>query len=352
MNIWECALGFMDSQVLLTAEELGVFDLLADEGGTAQDVAEKTDMPEDSARRLLTALCALELVEKRPDGRFVNAPEANEKLVRGRPGYIGDMFHHLRDDLYPLWQNFKEALREGQAQWERTFDGEVPRNEALYDDPERLRAFMSGMHAISHEAATQFAEHADELREVEHLVDVGGASGAFAIALAEQFPELRATVLDLPPVEPIAEDYFEESGLSDRLSFQAGNFWEDPLPEGADAYSLGFILHDWDTEGGSTLLRKVADAIEPEGLLIVGEYLLNDDKTGPLHVARQDLNMLVAARGRERSTQEYREWIEAFGFELERIQSTPHGKNFLIARYQPVRRHSSHTTYAGADAEQ
>lgn len=332
MNIWDCALGFMDAQVLLTAEKMGVFEVLAAPGGTVQEVAAAAGISDDAARRLLTALCALELVEKKADSGFVNTSEAEERLVRGRPGYIGHMFEHVREDLYPLWQHFDCALVEGEAQWARISDGETPRNEELFEDPERLRAFMKGMHAITYKAAREFASEAPELGDIDHIVDVGGASGAFLIALAEAFPHLEGTVYDLPHVRPIAEDYIARDDLAERLRFHAGNFWEEPLPEGADAYALGFILHDWDTSDGSTLLRKVQKALRPGGWLIIGEYLLNEEKTGPLHVARQDLNMLVAARGRERSAPEYAAWIERFGFELERIQPTAHGKHFLLAR--------------------
>lgn len=330
MDIWECVLGFMDAQVLLTAEELGVFDHLAAGRDTAEAVAEATEMPVASARRLLTALCALGIVEKRADGRFANSPEAAEKLVRGEPGYIGAMFHHVRDDLYPVWGHFKEALQEGQAQWKRAFGEENTPNEAMFDDPAALRSFMEGMHAITYRAAAEFAAQAPELEDVGHIVDVGGASGAFLIALAQAFPHLQGTVFDLPQVQPIAEDFIAQHDLADRLRFAGGNFWEDPLPAGADAYALGFILHDWDTEGGAHLLGKVAEASRPGSRLIIGEYLLNDDRTGPLHVARQDLNMLVAARGQERSAGEYADWAGSFGYTLERIQPTSHGKHFMI----------------------
>jgi len=143
-------------------------------------------------------------------------------------------------------------------------------------------------------------------------------------------------VLDLPPVWPIAEDFFQEYRLTNRLSFQSCDFWEEPIPHGADAYGLGFILHDWDDLGGSILLSKLAEAARSGALLIVGEYLLNDDKTGPLFVARQNLNMMVAARGRERTAREYGDWIAEFGFELERIQPTSKGKHFLITRRLPA----------------
>ncbi|HEV2148091.1 MAG TPA: methyltransferase [Longimicrobiaceae bacterium] len=336
VDIWECALGFMDSQALLTAEELGVFDVLDAGPRTAGEVAEGTGLPQESAERLLVALCALRLVRKAPDGRYVNGPEASEKLVRGKPGYAGAMFHHVRDVLYPAWNYCKEALQEGRAQWELAFPGGPPPTEDQYSNPPALRAFMEGMHTITYAPAAEFASRAEELREVRSVVDVGGASGAFLIALAEQFPELRGVVFDLPQVQPIAEDFIRRAGFSDRLRFQSGDFWNDPLPEGADAYSMGFILHDWDREGGSKLLRKISEAAPEGALLILGEYLLNDDKTGPLQVARQSMNMLVTAQGMERSAPEYGEWIREFGFELEKIHLTSSAKNFMVARKVPV----------------
>ena len=333
VDLWECALGFMDSQVLLTAEELGVFDSLDEAPRTAAEIAAEAGLPEDSAERLLTALCALNIIERGPDGRYVNGSEASEQLVRRKPGYIGAMFHHVREVLYPAWGKAKEGLLEGTAPWQHAFGHSEAPTADLYSQPDALRAFMEGMHAITHRAAAQFASYSPaQLSQVQTVVDIGGASGAFLIALAEKYPSLRGSVFDLPPVRPIAEDFFHRHGVADRLDFQSGDFWKDPIPPGADAYSLGFILHDWNTTGGSALLAKVAEASRPGGLLIIGEYLLDDDKTGPLYVARQNLNMLITARGRERSAAEYADWIGEFGWEIEDIHSTFGGKNFLIAR--------------------
>lgn len=332
MDIWECALGFMDSQVLLTAEELGVFNSLAKGPRTADEIATEVSLPQPSAERLLTMLSALEIVCKQPDGRYVNSPQAEEQLVEGRPGYIGEMFDHIRNDLYPVWGYFKEALQEEKAQWHRAFEEQDSPTEEMYSNPDALRAFMHGMHTITYEAAHEFAQAAHELETIDNILDIGGASGAFIIALANEHPHLEGTVFDLTPVQPIAEEFFQKYGLEDRLNFCEGDFFNNPFPSGYDAYSMGFILHDWTTEEGSLLLRKISEAVDPGGLLIIGEYLFNDQKTGPLHVARSDLNMLVAARGRERSAAEYSDWIGEYGFELERIQPTSKGKNFLIAR--------------------
>jgi hypothetical protein len=335
VDIWECVLGFMDAQMMLTAEEIGVFKVLDDGPRTAAEVAEEADLPEDSAGRLLNALAALGAIEKRTDGRFVNSPEASAQLVPGKPGYIGAMFHHVREDLYPMWHYFKEALQERQSQWQRAHGAESAANENLYNDPAALQKFMEGMHNITFRVAQEFAAGAPELDEIGSVVDIGGASGAFLIALARARPSLSGAVFDLPEVEPITRDFFRRYGVTDRLDFVPGNFWEDPLPPNRDAYALGFILHDWSTEQGTAILRKIADAARPGAFLIISEYLLEADKTGPKWVVRSDLNMLVAARGRERSAAEYQQWVSEAGFHLERVHETTLGKHFLIFRKKP-----------------
>jgi hypothetical protein len=335
VDIWECVLGFMDAQILLTAEEIGIFKVLDNGPCAAEEVARRTDLPPDSAERLLNALAGLGAIQKRMDGRFVNSAEASAQLVPGKPDYIGAMFHHVREDLYPMWHYFKEALQERQSQWQRAHGAESAANENLYSDAPALRKFMEGMHTITYRVAQEFAAAAPELARINSIVDLGGASGAFLVALAQVRPSLRGTVFDLPEVEPITRDFFRHYGVNDRLDFLPGNFWEDPLPPGQDAYALGFILHDWSTEQGTAILQKIAGAAPPGAFLIISEYLLDQDKTSPKWVVRSDLNMLVAARGRERNTEEYRQWVEEAGFTLERVHKTSLGKHFLIFTRRP-----------------
>jgi SAM-dependent methyltransferase len=171
-----------------------------------------------------------------------------------------------------------------------------------------------------------------EVQDIGSMMDVGGASGAFVTALAERFSCLRGIVLDLSPVQAMVEAFLRRHRVEDRLRFHAADFWENPIPPGADAYALGFVLPDWETEASSPLLQEIAEAASPGALLIIGEYLLHDDKTGPRFVARSDLNMPVAARGRERTAPEYGAWVRSCGFVLQQIYQTSKGKHFLIAR--------------------
>lgn len=326
MDIWEVVLGFMDSQLVMTAEEVGVFTLLQDGGMSSEDLAPRAGLPEDSAQRLLNGLCALGVVQK-TGSLYRNSPQAQRLLVRGNPSYVGDLFVHLREEVYPLWGNLKETLiRGGSLKQSRIPHG----SQSHGTDPFKLKSFMDGMQALTYASALEFAAASTEVKTIRRLVDVGGAGGAFLIACAECHPTMSGIVLDLPQVRPIAEANIQGRGMTHRLKFQGSDFFEDPIPDSADAFSLGFILHDWNDAQCSRLLSNVAGAARTGSYLIVSEYLLSDDKTSPRHVVRSDLNMLVSANGRERSYGEYTMMMQEHGFEPVRTHTTASLRVYMV----------------------
>ena len=128
---------------------------------------------------------------------------------------------------------------------------------------------------------------------------------------------MMATVFDLPQVEPYARERIEEASLPGRIRFVPGDFFTDDLPP-ADLYSLGRILHDWGEDKIQRLLRKIYTALPPAGGLLISEALLNDDRSGPMYVLMQNLNMLVCTDGQERTCFEYRALLESIGFRIGR----------------------------------
>jgi hypothetical protein len=320
----------MDAQAVLTAHNRGVFEVLGDGPATVAHVAAHVQLPVCSCERLLALLAALEVLERLLDGRYANTSEAQTRLVSGSGTYMGSLLPYVRDVLYPAWGRLDAALTEVAPQCQAA-DGANPQ-ETMFEDPQRLRDFLAGMHTITYESASVVAAAAPELRALDTVVDVGGASGAFLIALAERAPSQRGVLFDLPPVVAIAEEYIAAAGMKDRISTHAGDFWEDPLPAGAAGYALGFILHDWDDAGGDLILDKVASAAACGTTLIIGEHLLAEDRTAPLFAVRQDMNMLVSARGRERSESEYRDWIAQHGFALQCTYPASYGKHYMVAR--------------------
>jgi hypothetical protein len=329
MDVWERVLGFADAQAVLTAHDRGVFDALGDGPATGAAVAARVHLPVCSCERLLTFLVALELLQRLPDGRYANGAKAQAQLVSSSRAYIGNLLPYVRNVLYTAWGRLDAALESLSPQCYGT-DG-TNQHETLFEDSQRLRDFLAGMHAITYQSASVVAVASPELRALKTVVDVGGASGAFLIALAERCPAQRGLVFDLPPVVAVAQEYIEAAGMADRIATHAGDFWEDSLPAGADGYALGFILHDWDDEGGDQILDKIATAAGRRATLVVGEHLLAEDRTAPLFAVRQNLNMLVSARGRERSESEYRDWIRRHGFALKRTYTATYGKHYMVA---------------------
>ena len=96
------------------------------------------------------------------------------------------------------------------------------------------------------------------------------------VALAHD--HLTGGGFDLPIVKPIFEEYIASFGLSERLHFYPGDFFEDPLPS-ADVISMGHILHDWDMEKKHQLIVKAYEALSEGGALIILESIIDDDRS-------------------------------------------------------------------------
>ena len=133
---------------------------------------------------------------------------------------------------------------------------------ALYADPARLKEFLSAMTGVSHGANMAIA-HKFPWKDYQSAVDIGTAQGDLITQVALANAHLEGTGFDLPEVGPIFEDYVEKNGLSDRVKFSPGSFFDHPLPK-ADVVMMGHILHDWDLETKRMLIRKAWEAL-PEG---------------------------------------------------------------------------------------
>ena len=291
-GILQLGLGFWGSKALLSAVELGVFTELA---SGPKDLAGPTaglGLHPRSARDFFDALVALRIID-RQGGMYVNSAEADRYLDRGKPTYLGGLLEMCNARLYGFWGHLTDALRTGQPQ------NEIRQGEdlfgALYADPKRLEAFLKAMSGISIATAGVMAA-AFPWQEFRSFVDVGCAQGGCSTVIAAAHPHLSGIGFDLPPVRPIFEAYAAERGLADRLRFQAGDFFADPLPS-ADVVIMGHILHDWDLPKKQMLLAKAYEALPPGGAVIVYEALIDDDRRENAFGLLMSLNMLIETQG-------------------------------------------------------
>jgi hypothetical protein len=128
------------------------------------------------------------------------------------------------------------------------------------------------------------------------FVDVGTAQGVLPVQVCLAHPHLAGIGFDLPPVRPIFEEHMKAFGLSDRVRFQPGDFFNDPLPT-ADVLIMGHILHDWNADEKRMLLTKAHAALQTGGALIVYEGMIDDERRRNAFGLLMSLNMLIETPG-------------------------------------------------------
>ena len=310
--LMQLATGFWAFKTLAAAHELDLFSRLSGTPGTtAGRLAEALTIEERPAEMLLTGCAALGLLEK-VDGRYVNSPLAEEFLVRGKPYYFGGFVQMLDQRLYPGWGRLTEAIRTNRP---TTWDPD--RQSSLFDgeDPQLLAVFWEAMHSLSTFTARSLGQAID-LSGARRLLDVGGGSAAFDIELCRLYPDLTATVYELPRVADIAAAKVKEAGLAKRIETVTGDFFADSaLPGGHDTILLSMIMHDWAEDRCRAILRKCWDALPSGGQIIIAELLVNDARTGPPAAALMSLNMLIETEGRNYTPAEYGAWLGDLGFQ-------------------------------------
>jgi len=324
--------GFASTQVILTADELKIFITLNETGPlTAESLATKLHLSHvETLERLLNALVSYQLLQRDADAAYSLNDLSRTHLLPGAPAYMGGFFEHIRRDLYPLWSNLPHAVRENKPQWARIPGGNPAGPfETIYQDEQGLRSFMDAMFSGTYGASCEHAMRFDFSR-FRHICDIGGASGGFFAGVLPNFPQVRGTIFDLPPVEKPAMETMGKFGLADRVDFHPGDFFKDPLPTGPDMFVLGHILHDWDTTQGTALLKRIYDALPEGGAVFIGEMLLNDDKVSPAPSVFMDINMLVATTGKERTGAEYENWLKEIGFTKTEHQHCETAKSFVV----------------------
>lgn len=302
---------FRRSKTMFTAVTLGVFDALEPGEKTASTLAAELKLNQDALTRLLHACVGLGLI-RRDEDRFATTPAASTYLTRTSPRRLTGYLRFTDEILWKLWGNLGESIRDGENGWKRTFGWEGGIFGQIFHTPELRREFLMGMHGYG-VISSPVVVSAFDLSGFRKLVDLGGATGHLATAACRRYPELRALVLDLPEVVPIAMELVGATEVADRVQVIAGDFFTDPLPQ-ADLYTLGRILHDWTEEKILLLLAKIHASLPVGGGVLIAEKLIADDRAGPSWAQMQDLNMLLVTEGRERTLGEYTALLNRAGF--------------------------------------
>jgi len=305
--------------------ELDVFTPLASGAMTAAEVARILGSDLRGTTTLLDALVAIGLLEKE-EGRFRCTPKAAELLSRDSAGTVLPMLMHSVA-LWRRWSALTEVVRRGTP---------APRSSEPEQQTKDREAFIGAMHTVGSRMAAEMVT-AIEPRDAAHLLDVGGASGTYTQAFLEACPGMRATLFDLPPVIEMARRRLGSTEVIDRVSFVAGDFYQDELPQGHDLVLLSAIIHQNSAEQNVELYRKILHALEPGGRLVIRDHVMSEDHTTPRRGAIFAINMLVGtAGGGTYSFEEIRAGLEAAGFTAMRLLQNDERMSGLVEGFRPA----------------
>lgn len=304
--IFQMATGYWSSALMLEASDLGVFAALGAGPMTAEDVAAHLRTDLRATAMLLNACVGLRLLTRDGDA-YTLPPMAQAFLVPGTPGYLGSALRWSRDQ-YEAWGRLSEAVRSGRPV--------VRPEEHLGDDPGLTRAFVMGMHERAVGVARAVVGHLG-LGAARRLLDVGGGPGTYSVLAAQTYPGLRCSVLDLPGVVAIASELVRDSGVADRVGVIAGDARSgDYGCEAYDAVLFSGVLHQMSPATIARMFDGAMTALQPGGVLVVSDMMLDETKTEPLFSALFSLQMLLtSSEGAVFSAAECVQWLDRAGFE-------------------------------------
>jgi acetylserotonin N-methyltransferase len=311
--IWDVWLSVYWAPSMVAADELGLFDALAAAPAGVEEIASGLALNPVALKALLPMLASLGLLQVRL-GRYQLSGAGRSYLVKSSPLYWGHAFSiHRRSALA---SRIEAALRSRPVE---SLDvlGERERPVDSWEsgelDPQMARMLTAFMHSHSLPAALGLAA-SPRFEKAVRVLDVGGGSGCFSIALAERRPALRCTVMELPVVCELARGYVEAAGVQMRVDLLARDMFREAWPQGHDAVLMSNIFHDWEEATCARLAASAFDALPSGGRIHLHEMLIDDEGSGPLPSAAFSMQMLVGTKGRQYSAAELAGLLQGAGF--------------------------------------
>jgi predicted nicotinamide N-methyase len=297
--------------------EFDLFGWLAERSKSFDELRAEIGLAERPANVLFTALRAMGLLTI-TDGRLDLTAIAREHLLSNNEFNINGYIALASES--PGVRAMAERLKANAPAKQRQDD---PGTAYIYregidsamDEAESARWLTLALAGRAKNVAPYLAANVP-LHNAKRLLDVGGGSGIYSIALLRQNSRLRAVVWDRAEVLKVAEEFGQELGVADRLELVPGDMFADAVPPDCDVILLSNILHDWDVPECRALLKRCADAMPVDGRLLIHDVFLDDDLGGPLPIALYSAALFSLTEGRAYSAAEYRGWLHEAGLTL------------------------------------
>ncbi|MBU4272030.1 MAG: methyltransferase domain-containing protein [Planctomycetes bacterium] len=323
-QILELANGFRPACVIGAAAELDAWTVLADRPLSAEEFAARLDCDLRATAMLLDAVAALGLLDKH-DGRYSVPSELRDWLVEDGADTVLPMLRHATNTMRG-WSQLAWTVKGGIP---------MPRPSSIRGPRADIESFIAAMHAVSGPVADEVVRRLGPLK-FKHVLDVGGASGTWTLALLRAAPGATAVIFDLPEAIAQAGRRLAGSEFADRVSLVSGDFYADELPGGADFAWVSAICHQHSRQENRELFAKVFRALGRGGRIAVRDVVMDPCRTSPPQGALFAINMLVNTEsGGTFTFDEFAADLRAAGFENPRLALKHEAMNSLVTAQRP-----------------
>jgi SAM-dependent methyltransferase len=330
-RLLDCVTNSWMAQAAYVAAELRLADLLADGPRTSEDLAVATGADAPSLHRLLRALTTIEICREREDGSFEITPMGS-LLGADTPGSLRSWTIWWGTNLWQVWGNLLYSVKTGESA--RKLLTGTDGFKHLEGNPETAAVFNQALSELTRLTSNSVVQTYD-FSGLKRIVDVGGGYGELLICILRANPAISGVLFDLPHAIEGGKRRLEQAVLARRCEFVEGDFFAS-VPDGADAYILKSVIHDWDDKNGKLILENCRSAMGNKGRLLLVERILPDRlEVSAAHQAavRTDLTMLVAHAAHERTEVEFRELLNSAGFNVSQV--IPIGMTFSVIEACP-----------------
>ena len=316
----EIAIGYQASQILLTANRLGLFAALADRSKDHQRLADDLGTDPRGTRILCDALVDLGLLQWTDQG-YQPGRDARRHLLPDSAEPRSDVLAHGAK-LYERWAGLYDAVKTGLPVPDDHLDPRLQGTEA---------DFARAMADVGRRSAAATCALLD-LSDAGHILDLGGGPGIYAMAFAQAWPDLEVTIFDTPEALGVARQNLESSGLDERVHLRPGDAFEDSLGGPYGAIFISNVIHIYSAVDNRRLIGRCAHCLRTGGQLILKDFFLDEDRTRPAGGAIFAVNMLVSTEGGDCYTvEETRSWLDRAGLDLEEVRGVASKSRLLIA---------------------
>lgn len=306
-----------------------IFDAIADDGTSIEELATKTGMELNLLERLSNFLIASKVLSS-PKPGFIGLPSETKMFQQRRAKLF---YSHIFDAFMGSavkWPQYLQnnGLAEPQKSNRSPFGlGAGYPDKSFYDVldmmPERAQAFNStmaiGLGDMPITGIYDFswvAAHAGSDPKRTLIVDVGGGKGQAIKAIIEETPSIPASACVLQDLPNVIKDVPEEDGILNQVQKVGSSFFDKQPTKGSLVYYIRRVLNDWPDDECVTILKNIREACASDSRLLISENLLPDEPS--VSLAAADLWMMNFA-GKRRNVRMFNDLASRSGFEISSI---------------------------------